>query len=430
MSALGLHRFPQRTRWGAVAMLMGFAFLGHFNRVGMSVVGKERLIGAEGLSEEQMGLVYSAFLLIYTLCMLPGGWFIDRIGPAAALRWMGLSFGVCAILTGVLGWFALAPLQLWLALIIVRGIAGAGSTPLHPGAARGVALWSAADTRSSANGLVTAGALIGIALTYPGFGWLIDQFDWPGACLAGGALLMGWALLWGAVAPRAADPRSRPRVDNARTAGAEVSSQHTPPGAGLLLRNPSLLLLTASYAAVGYFQYLFFYWMQFYFDHTLKLPGSASRRASFVVTMAMAVGMAVGGWFADAACRRCGSRWGRRLTAFCGMGLSALFAVLGVNSTEPQTVVTLFSLALGSLGLCEGIFWTASTELGGRIGGFASAILNTGGNAGGMLAPALTPWLATRYGWGAAIGVACAICAVGGSMWLGIQPAASDEADE
>src|SRR5207244_3216025 len=40
---------------------------------------------------------------------------------------------------------------------------------------------------------------------------------------------------------------------------------------GRLLANRSLVLLTLSYAAVGYFQYLFFYWSQQYFDKVLEV---------------------------------------------------------------------------------------------------------------------------------------------------------------
>ena len=38
-----------------------------------------------------------------------------------------------------------------------------------------------------------------------------------------------------------------------------------------LLRNRSLLLLTVSYSAVGYFEYVFFYWMGYYFENVVKL---------------------------------------------------------------------------------------------------------------------------------------------------------------
>src|SRR3954468_316996 len=93
---------PTNVRWMIVLLLMGFTFLGHFNRVSISVAGSERFIGPGGLTKEEMGLVYSAFLLVYTIGMLPGGWLIDRLGPKFALTGMGLGMGLCVVLTGML----------------------------------------------------------------------------------------------------------------------------------------------------------------------------------------------------------------------------------------------------------------------------------------------------------------------------------------
>src|SRR3954453_2330727 len=99
---------PNSLRWLIVALLMGIAFLGHFNRVCMSVAGKAEFIGEGKLSETEMGLVYSAFLFVYRLGMLPGGWLIDRLGPRVALAGMGLGLGFCSVLTGSLGWLGLS----------------------------------------------------------------------------------------------------------------------------------------------------------------------------------------------------------------------------------------------------------------------------------------------------------------------------------
>src|SRR2546428_7987992 len=75
-----------------------------------------------------------------------------------------------------------------------------------------------------------------------------------------------------------------------------------------LLRNPSLLWLTLAYSAVGYFQYLFFYWMQYYFDSVLKVGKVQSRWSTAIPTLAMAVCMPLGGWVSDQMERR---DWGR-----------------------------------------------------------------------------------------------------------------------
>ncbi|HCD01324.1 MAG TPA: MFS transporter, partial [Planctomycetaceae bacterium] len=60
-------------RWRVVALLMGYAALGHFNRVGISVAGDEVFIPTLGITETRMGWVYTAFLIVYTIGMLPGG---------------------------------------------------------------------------------------------------------------------------------------------------------------------------------------------------------------------------------------------------------------------------------------------------------------------------------------------------------------------
>ncbi len=113
--------------------------------------------------------------------------------------------------------------------------------------------------------------------------------------------------------------------------------------------------------------------------------------------------------------------------ALLGMGFSALFAWLGVLATTPNHVVWLFSLALGSLGLCEGIFWTTAPILQKRGSGLACAVLNTVGNAVGALAPAFTPWIGARYGWTTAIAVGCVVCGLGALFWLWIDAEAGDE---
>jgi len=415
-----------------VAMLIGLAFLAQFNRYNISVVGDERWIGPDKLSKEQVGMVYSALLLVYTICMIPGGWLIDRIGPKRALTGMGLGLGFCVILTGVLGWLGWAIAALWVPLLLIRGLAGAASAPLHPGAAQSASLWVPLGGRSAANGLITAGALLGIALSYPGFGWLLDRVDWPWGFVVCGGVLMAFALVWKALASDA--PAGHPWTNPAERQLVPVDAvprATTKLGDALrLFRNRNLLLLTLSYGALGYVQYMYFYWMKTYFGEVLHLPVAETRQAAFTVTLAMAVGMAGGGWVSDVLCRRLGFGWGSRSIALAGMLLSAVFSLLGVSVSDRDMVVACFALAMGALGLCEGIFWTMAPALEPRNGGLAAAVLNTGGNGIGLLAPVFTPLLAEAFGWDSAVVVACVICGVGGLLWLGIKPPADDRPSE
>ncbi|WP_397570057.1 MFS transporter [Schlesneria sp. T3-172] len=417
---------PQATkiRWLIVAMLMGFTFLGHFNRVSISVAGTERFIKPGGLDMEQMGLVYSAFLLVYTLSMLPGGWIIDRLGPRWALAGMGLGMGTCVALTGALGWTGIPIAGMLVPLLMIRGIAGGMSVPLHPAAARSVSLWLPLSSRTTANGLVTAGALIGIAVCFPVFGKLMDHFDWPRAFVICGVAMIAYSLAWLALSSDSVI--DHPWTNSAERGMVQLADQPAPQTRSTwrefldLFRNRNLVLLTLSYAALSYFMYLFFYWLGAYFEKTLNLPVEDCRNATMTVHLAMAVGMVIGGIGTDFLGRKVGRRWGCRGIAMLGMSLSALLAWKGLSIADPTQVVWYFAFALGSLGLVEGIFWTAAPQLEPRNGGLAGAFLNTIGNAGGLTAPYLTPVIASNFSWNAAIAVACCSCGIGAILWLWI----------
>jgi MFS family permease len=417
---------PTNVRWLMVALLIGIVFLAHFNRVSITVAGTSKFIGKDDpdrLSEAQAGTVYSAFLFVYTLGMLPGGWLIDRVGPRRAMTWMGLGFGLFSALTGVLGWTGMTVAAMFVPLLVVRGVAGATSVPLHPGAARAVSLWTPLRERSTANGLVTAGALVGIALCYPCFGWLMDRVGWPLAFIVSGGCLMLFAVLWWVLSADAAAGHPATNAAERDLVAPDATPARSRPTlreVGRLFLNPGMVLLALSYGAVSYVQYLFFYWIEFYFLNVLKLTPEASRGSAFVITLSMALGMAAGGLMSDRVCRRLGHRWGCRLVAFTGMGLCAGFSLLGIATANPTFITCWFSLALGSLGLCEGIFWTTAPRLEPRNGALACALLNTSGNGIGLLAPIVTPIIGQRFGWNSAIVVACVVCAAGGSLWLGI----------
>jgi len=106
------------------------------------------------------------------------------------------------------------------------------------------------------------------------------------------------------------------------------------------------------------------------------------------------------------------------------MILSAILAMIAVSVKDYADVVLFMALAMGAQGMCEGVYWTTATEIGGKFRGFAGAFMNCGGNIGGFISPVVTPMLAENpaIGWRGAIAVACVICALGGVIWIWIKP--------
>jgi len=414
--SLDTKRTPSVARWQIVVMLMGFAALGHFNRVGISVVGSEVFIPKLGISETRMGWVYSTFLIAYSIAMLPGGWLIDRIGSVRALTLYALVMGTFVAMTGMVGWVTTSPAGLFLCLLVIRGLAGVSSAPLHPGAAHVVSGLFSDRGRTTANGLVTAGALIGIALCYPILGWLMDLLAWQLAVFTGGLTLILYGMAWRVFTKHklSAPSIAKPTV---LASDAKILESHWS-----LFKCRDLWLVALSYAAYGYFQYLFFYWMSYYFNSVLHVPPVEARWISFWIMLAQAAGMAIGGITTDYVCRQLGTANGRRTIVITGMGLGACFGLMSVNASNLSQVAICMAISMAALGACEGVFWTTASDIGRTSGGFSAAFMNTGGNVGGLISPVLTPVLAEQMGWTGAITFACVISGVGGLIWLFIRP--------
>jgi MFS family permease len=422
---------PTLVRWQIVGLLMAYSFMSWFNRSCMAVAGTERIMEQYGISEVKMGFVYSALLFAYAVFMTPGGWLIDRKGPRAALVLMGFGSAFFVALTGVVGWVAFSASLVWVGLLVVRALMGVFTAPIYPASARAVAHWLPLPRRSWANGLINGAAPVGIACTYFAFGTLIDWFDWPMAFLIAGAITAAFALAWLLYAtdypwqhPSANAAERRQIADDPTTAAELPATKEWRPREWLVLfRNRSLMFLTVSYAAVGYFEYLFIFWSQYYFKNVLDLGKEQSRLFSTVSALAMAAGMFLGGWLSDRLLRHLGYRWGRAAVPIGGMLTSAVLLGLGIVLQQPAAIVTCLVLAQAAVGAVEGPCWSTAIELGGRHGGTAAGIFNTSGNLGGLIAPVLTPWISGLFGWGWGIGLGGLACLFGVVLWLGVDPA-------
>jgi len=444
---------------------MGLCFLSHLNRLAMSVAGTEKLIPEHGISPERMGLVYTAFLACYTAGMVLGGWCIDRLGARVMLLVMGCGSAVFGAVTGGLGLGLVGASGLLTGLIFVRGLMGLFTTPLHPACAQAVSGWIPAEKISSANGLVTFAAVLGMASAWPVFGGLMDRLGWPIAFLVTASLLMCLTWIWGVYgrdhidfhpSPNQAERvlvrgKSLPGSARSVVPSRETSSAPVPierrapspqanglkprpilaidpaPESGLSaestsLMSRSLLLLAASYAAVGYFQYLFFYWSEYYFKETLHVSTAQSRTYTTLLILALGIGMPVGGWLADRLQRRHPGQRGWATVPAIGMALSSILLFLGLLAQTSLVIFSLFTVSMFALGASESSFWQAAVQLGGRRGGLAAAIINTGGNGIGLLAPLLTPLISAQLGWHWGIAIGGIVGLLGAFCWLGIDP--------
>jgi len=395
---------------------MGFSFFTYFGRVGMAVAS-DQVREEFDFSPTMMGAIYSAFLITYLVGMIPGGWLIDRFGSYSCVLVMGLASAGFGALTVIPGLPAVPALLAFPLFLLVRGMMGLFSAPIYPASSRTIAQWIPRGQRGWANGLVTGAAPLGIASVYLLFGASIDAYGWRIAFVLTGACTAVLAVLWYLFAANAPSGVGRDRTEDPKTTSAEVGFAWR-----RLYHNRSLLLLALSYGAVGYFEYLLFYWIEFYFKEVVSLGAYQSRLCSTIATSGMILTLPLGGWLSDRLVMDFGVRLGRALVPAAGMLVSAAALYLAVASSEVFWIVFWFTLALGAIGATEGPIWATAVDLGGEQGATAGAICNAGCNCAGLISPVLTPLIGQYLGWGWGLNLASLVCLLGSCMWFWIDP--------
>ncbi len=405
----------RRIRSKIVALMVALSAMSYINRTLMPVAAPT-LIKHFHLSETQMGSIFSAFILSYAILMAPGGWLADRFGPRLVLALVGGGTAVFTALTAAAGAARLAPyVGVFWCFLVVRLALGACSAPLYPSCARMNANWVPITERAHVQGLIISGAPLGGAITPVLFAWLIARYGWQRSFFLAAAATAALTVLW-------------LRFVQDRPIGSSAPQTVAPPtlrmdaGAWSLFRNRSILLLTAGYFSLNYFEYIFFYWMYYYFGEIRKVGASQSAIYTTVLLLVMMVMLPLGGWVSDGLTPRLGAIPACRTVAVAGMLLSAVLLYVGTNIAAGLQMLVLLSLALGLAATAEGPFWAALIDTGGSHVGVAGGIMNGIGNVGGLLAPMLTPYIASRAGWSWGLYFGSFIVLAGAVTWFFVRP--------
>lgn len=416
-------------RWMLVFWMFVVAAVSYLDRNNISIAAVT--IQKEfGLTNVQLGGVFSAFVMGYAFTQPIAGRIADRFGPyrvvAIGIVWWSVFTAATAMVPAGFAWSLTA-------LVAVRFILGVGESVIFPASNRLVASWVPRPERGLANGVIFAGVGIGAGVAPPLITYIIVNHSWQWAfyvsALIGVVVLALWLVL---VRDR---PEQHPWVKKEEAdyiaAGAPLAVKAAKPSSWLkIIRNRQVALLTLSYFTYGYVAYIFFTWFFKYLSSVRGLDLKASAIYGMLPFIMMAICSPLGGWIADRLTPRFGKRVGRCWTAAGALALCAVFVALATQAADARVASLFLAGGAGALYLSQSAFWTLSADIGGASAGSVSGVMNMGNQIGGVITASLTPVIADQYGWTASFVFAAALVLLGAVAWLFIDPDQALAADD
>ena len=414
-----------RIRSFVFALIFGFAFTGYLQRQGVGIVA-ERIMPELGLTQVQVGWIITAFLLSYAIFQVPGALIGQRFGA----RWTIAAFGLLTVIASVLT--AAAPViaaagLMFTALLLARSLLGVAQGGLFPVASGTIRFWYPVTAWSSMVGLMVTGLWCGAATASPLVAWLMQAYGWQVALLLTSVPSLLLVVLWYAFVRD--QPELHPAVTVAELAELKANPRHdaaAPLTAKRIFRvlgDPQILLITLSYLIMNFVFYLVTFWSFLYLVQQRKLSVLESGWLAALPFVVAGMASATGGRIADVLRRRFGDCRGPRILPLVTLPLAAVFLYLTVSLASPYSAIAALCLGFACVELNEGNYWGEAMRLAPNDSMAATAVLNTGGNLGGVIGtPIIAALSASQGGWGTVFGVGAVTSVIAALLWLTIKP--------
>jgi MFS family permease len=364
------------------------------DRINISIAGSS-IAKEMNLNPTELGYLFSSFLWIYILCLLPAGAITDKIGTRRAIA--------CAV-----GFWSIAQMCSGLAptlLLLLASRLGLGvfESFTNPGANSVIREWAPRSERGLASAIWISGSLAGPSAGALLVSWLVSDYGWRLSFIVTGVIGLVWTLTWllifrrpeqakwlgGAERDMILSQRDAPRTQDGPSIGYRG-----------LLTSPTMWGLFLVQGCMTYTAYFFLTWLPGY----MQMARGMTIMRSGIYT-ALPYGLAIVfcillSHFSDRILSAEGQRQGKRryAVAFGNLATAAVLVTPFVDSI--WGIVALITIALTFSGASQSWNFALTNDLLRTPAdtGRAFAFLTLGGNTFGILSPIVTGYVVTGTG--------------------------------
>jgi len=369
-----------RQRGWLLVLLFTAMLISYVHRSALSVAAP--FISADlNLSKTEMGVLLSSFFWIYAFMQVPAGWIVDRFGVRRAYSLGFIFWSLASTLTG----FGVGMAS----LLGLRIATGAGQAITFPASSRACANWFPQRERGTVTAVYLTGVRLGAALTSWIGAYFLARYSWKLFFLIIGLVPLIWLLPWNRFLRKWETPATEPQ-------SAQTNRSSFFEGL-LLLRHRSVFGIFLGFFAYDYAWYVFLTWLPTYLKDERKFTTSEMGIYSATPLVAMSVIIVMAGLLSDWLVKRGrNERFVRKAFIIVGLAIGCLIVPAGLVA-DKMTAVWLLTISLCGLGLASPNTWTLTAAVcQKKIVGTVAGIQNFGGNLGGIIAPALTGFIAHK----------------------------------
>lgn len=409
---------PTRVRYWVIVFAVTLAIITYIDRVCISQAAGH-ITRDLGLTQVQMGAVFSAFAWAYALFEVPGGFLGDWMGPRKVLMRIVIWWSFFTAATGWAWNFS--------SLVVTRFLFGAGEAGCFPNLTKAFTVWLPQEERVRAQGIMWLSARWGGAFTPYLVVMVFQLMDWRRAFELFGAIGVIWAVLffkW-----FRDNPAHKKGVNAAElkllSDSQELGAGHAHVPWGQFVRSRQVLLLCGQYFCLSYGWYFYITWLPTYLSEARHLTIERGALLAGLPLFLGGLGSLFCGVVSGPVTRLTGSvAKTRRLMAYLGFTGASGLLVLSTQLSNPLLAMLAMGFASFANDLVMPGAWGACMDVGGKYAGTLSGTMNMMGNIGGALSPIAIGFILkwTNGNWDITFYVSAAVYFMGTFFWIFLDP--------